>query len=198
MSADSPSTTKANPICSATQTARAVLLWIYKFINKNKAVLFASVLILTCLAFYAYQFYYDASGKDNIDKVLMDKFGNNRNPLSPSNADWGTFGDFFGGVMNPILGFINLFLLSSTLSLQIKSSQDQTKNTQIQEASAKIVAIGHLLEITTHQITNLSNNIHLLKDDEIKILEELKNHHSEYLNELHGQYKKLNDSKKEN
>jgi hypothetical protein len=82
-------------------------------------------------------------------------------------------------------------LLSTTLSLQIKSSQNQ-------ETSAKIVAIGHLLDITAQQINSLSNNIHLLKDDEILILEELKNHHSEYISELNQQYKILNGSKKEN
>jgi hypothetical protein len=32
-------------------------------------------------------------------------------PLSPTQADWGTFGDFTGGVINPLLNFITIYLL---------------------------------------------------------------------------------------
>lgn len=93
--------------------------------------------------------------------------------------------------MNPILGFINLFLLSTTLSLQIKSSREQSKNTQIQEISARIVAIGHLLDITSQQIKDLSEQVHLLKQDELKNLELLQEHYSAYLSDLHKEYNDL-------
>lgn len=113
------------------------------------------------------------------------------------NGDWGTFGDFFGGVMNPILGFVNLFLLSTTLSLQIKSSNNQTTNTKIQEISAKIVAIGHLLEVTTQQIRHFSDYSHLLKDDEIALLKKLHQNHKTHLTELDEEYNNLKKIKQD-
>lgn len=38
-------------------------------------------------------------------------FGNFHGPLSDTQADWGTFGDFTGGVINPLLNFITIYLL---------------------------------------------------------------------------------------
>ncbi|MCB1659154.1 MAG: hypothetical protein KDI39_13095 [Pseudomonadales bacterium] len=125
--------------------------------------------------------------------------------FSYTNGDWGTFGDFFGGVMNPILGFINLILLTMTLSLQRESSQEQSniiklqtknfeeqsKNIQIQEISARIVAIGHLLDITSQQIKHLSEFNHLLKDAETKLLNILNENYKTHLEELDQAYNDL-------
>lgn len=38
-------------------------------------------------------------------------FSNFNNGLSASQGDWGTFGDFTGGVVNPLLNFITIYLL---------------------------------------------------------------------------------------
>ena len=38
--------------------------------------------------------------------------------LSDSNGDWGTFGDYLGGVLNPILGFASFMALLYTVRLQ--------------------------------------------------------------------------------
>lgn len=154
------------------------------FFCKKRILLSAAILILICLFFYNFQFLLTEEQKNEfLLKSYLYKI-----PLSKENDDWGTFGDFFGGVMNPILGFINLFLLSTTLSLQIKSSREQSKNTQIQEISARIVAIGHLLDITSQQIKDLSEQVHLLKQDELKNLELLQEHYSAYLSDLHKEY----------
>jgi hypothetical protein len=40
--------------------------------------------------------------------------------LSPENTDWGTFGDFIGGTLNPILSFLSLIALLTTIVLQSK------------------------------------------------------------------------------
>ncbi|NMG43122.1 hypothetical protein GPA22_05185 [Aromatoleum toluvorans] len=39
-------------------------------------------------------------------------------PLSTSNSDWGTFGDYFGGVLNPLFGFLSLMAILATITLQ--------------------------------------------------------------------------------
>jgi uncharacterized protein with PQ loop repeat len=40
--------------------------------------------------------------------------------LSNSKTDWGTFGDFIGGTLNPILSFLSLIALLTTIVLQSK------------------------------------------------------------------------------
>lgn len=170
-----------------------LLVIIALFFCKKRVILSAVILVFICLFFYNFQFLLTEEQKNEfLLKSYLYKI-----PLSKENGDWGTFGDFFGGVMNPILGFINLFLLSTTLSLQIKSSREQSKNTQIQEISARIVAIGHLLDITSQQIKHLSEHSHLLKDDETKLLKNLNANYKIHLEELDKAYKDLKNLKQD-
>lgn len=41
--------------------------------------------------------------------------------LSNEQGDWGQFGDYFGGVLNPILGFFTIILLIITLSISYQT-----------------------------------------------------------------------------
>jgi len=43
--------------------------------------------------------------------------------LTLSNSNWGTFGDFFGGTLNPIFSFLSFILLLVTLSLQLNERE---------------------------------------------------------------------------
>jgi len=43
---------------------------------------------------------------------------------STTNTDWRTFGDFFGGVLNPILAFLSFVILLYTVQLQIKELKE--------------------------------------------------------------------------
>lgn len=66
-------------------------------------------------------------------------------PFSQDPGHWGQAGDFFGGILNPLFGFLSMFALLLTLSLQsrelrlsreaLKISQDELKLTR--EAQAK-------------------------------------------------------------
>ncbi|MGY9355586.1 putative phage abortive infection protein [Citrobacter braakii] len=60
-------------------------------------VLIALASILVVVGLYAYNFH---------------------GPLSASNSDWGTFGDYFGGVLNPFFGFLSLMAILATIALQ--------------------------------------------------------------------------------
>lgn len=40
--------------------------------------------------------------------------------LSPNNGDWGTFGDFVGGILNPTIAGLALYWLITSVNLQIK------------------------------------------------------------------------------
>ncbi|HEH6380632.1 hypothetical protein ACSEON_26890 [Pseudomonas aeruginosa] len=48
--------------------------------------------------------------------------------LSNNPEQWGQLGDYFGGIMNPILGFITVYILIATIGIQskqLKASQEE-------------------------------------------------------------------------
>lgn len=51
-------------------------------------------------------------------------------PISKDQGVWGTLGDFLGGVLNPILSFITIFLLKKSLDHQSDANEELTKQLQ--------------------------------------------------------------------
>ncbi len=45
-------------------------------------------------------------------------------PISRHPEDWGNFGDYIGGILNPLLTIINIYLLIQ-LSVKVESREDQ-------------------------------------------------------------------------
>jgi hypothetical protein len=56
--------------------------------------------------------------------VWMFYFSKFHGSLSSENSVWGTFGDFVGGTLNPILSFLGLIALLITINFQIKESEE--------------------------------------------------------------------------
>lgn len=50
--------------------------------------------------------------------------------ISTSAAEWGQFGDYLGGILNPIFGLISVVIISATLQIQIRSSRKQEFDNQ--------------------------------------------------------------------
>jgi hypothetical protein len=65
--------------------------------------LFATIPIIFCVAFFCYHFFGTTISKDI--------------------SAWAQFGDFFGGVLNPYLGILNLILLGY-LTLSVKKAEE--------------------------------------------------------------------------
>ncbi|TXH70788.1 MAG: hypothetical protein E6Q83_04520 [Thiothrix sp.] len=62
--------------------------------------------------------------------------------ISTNNADWGTFGDFLGGSLNPILSFLGLMALLLTIRLQLKElkeTRDELKRAADAQANSEVV-----------------------------------------------------------
>ncbi|CQD42258.1 hypothetical protein [Yersinia mollaretii] len=53
--------------------------------------------------------------------------------FSNEKGDWGTFGDFVGGVLNPILTFITIVMLINSLKLQREANEQLIKDEKRQE-----------------------------------------------------------------
>lgn len=52
--------------------------------------------------------------------VLIAYFSNFHVSVSVDNGDWGTFGDFFGGILNPVIASFALYWLITSVNLQIQ------------------------------------------------------------------------------
>lgn len=61
-------------------------------------------------------------------------FINFHGPTSSNAADWGTFGDFIGGTLNPIFSLLALFALLATIALQ--NHEMELTRTELQRAAA--------------------------------------------------------------
>ena len=48
--------------------------------------------------------------------------------LSSSNADWGAFGDFFGGLLGPFFAILSMFLIAFSIRLTMQSVLDSNRN----------------------------------------------------------------------
>ncbi len=63
--------------------------------------------------------------------------------LSTEHGDWGTFGDYIGGILNPILSFLSLIALLATIVLQSKelklTRKELKRSASAQEDTKKIL-----------------------------------------------------------
>ena len=83
-------------------------------------------------------------------------------PISFDNQKWGTFGDFIGGTLNPILSFLSFIALLITIILQSKELSLSTKEltnsaTALKEQNESIKI--QIFENTFFQMIGLHNDI---------------------------------------
>jgi len=79
-------------------------------------------------------------------------------PLSLKQDVWGQMGDFFGGVMNPLLTFITVILLISSINHQTVANQGLTTQITIMEKSEKIKIFENLFFHLVLSQQNLYSN----------------------------------------
>lgn len=79
-------------------------------------------------------------------------------PFSESQDEWAQFGDYFGGIINPLLSFITIVLLIESLSLQNKANLSLVKqlNQTEKNESLKIFEnlFFHLISVQNEQYKN--------------------------------------------
>lgn len=112
--------------------------------KKVVAVLFGIGLVV--LGFYLYKFHHG---------------------LSNDNGDWGTFGDYVGGILNPVIAGFAFYLIAKTYELQ-KTELEATRSllevsTKVQKEQIKLAALTALLN------SNLTR-IGLLKSEKAELL----------------------------
>lgn len=95
--------------------------------------------------------------------VLGLYFGNFHYGLSDKNEVWGTFGDYFGGIINPVIALFVLYWIVETYKLQ-KTELQETK--RLINDQVKLAALTALLE------SNLTR-IGLLRTEKAELLNEI-------------------------
>ncbi len=97
-------------------------------------------------------------------------FINFHNDFSDANTDWGTFGDYVGGILNPIIAAFAFYLIAKTYALQ-KTELEATRSlleisTDAQKNQIKLAALTALLNSNLTRIGVLeSEKASLLKDE---------------------------------
>jgi len=91
--------------------------------------------------------------------TYFNKFDGN---LSNEQAHWGEFGDYIGGVLNPIFGFLALIALLMTISLQateLKLTREELKNSSDALNAQNKTLITQNFENSFFQMLRLHNDI---------------------------------------
>lgn len=128
-----------------------------KEVNMNRSMIFFGVYLITVVTFIylTVSYFYG---------IYIDNFGNE---YSTKQGDWGTFGDFMGGMLNPVLGIVSVSALMVTLLMQINEFSKTTKALEEQNDSIDIQSFKNnffaLLTIGSDLVKGLES-----EDGEIK------------------------------
>ncbi len=87
----------------------------------NGILIFVGLLVISVVGFYFLRF--------------------GGNPISNNPNDWGPFGDFFGGVLNPIIGGAGLLLLFSTIKQNEKALEQAKEMIEQGQAALELNAL---------------------------------------------------------
>jgi large-conductance mechanosensitive channel len=95
-------------------------------------------------------------------------FANFHNGLSEKNEVWGTFGDYFGGILNPVVAAFAFYLIAKTYELQ-KRELEATRallkiSTDAQQTQIKLAALTSLLN-------SVLMRIDILKSERLSLLQ---------------------------
>ena len=87
-------------------------------------------------------------------------FANFHNGLSEKNEVWGTFGDYFGGILNPVIAAFAFYLIAKTYELQ-KRELEATRSllevsTDAQKNQIKLAALTALLNSNLMRIDRIN------------------------------------------
>lgn len=122
-------------------------------VNTKTIIIIVFVIILMVVGFYF---------------VTFTNFNNFHYELSKDNGVWGTFGDYIGGILNPIIAAFALYLIAETYKLQkieLEKTRELLKlSTDAQENQIKLAALTTLLNLNLTKISVLeSKKISLLQ-----------------------------------
>ncbi len=113
-------------------------------------------------------------------------FYNFHGTFSTTKSDWGTFGDFMGGTLNPLFAFLSLIAIIYTISIQtqeLEFSRDELKATKEELEKSRIAQEE---QSESFKMQNTSIKQQTFENTFFKLLE----HHNELIGELYTKIEK--------
>lgn len=109
------------------------------------------------------------------------------NGFSNSKSDWGTFGDYVGGVLNPILSFISIIMLINSINLQREANNslivDSKRQSKLEEKRSFEVSFYNLIEAEREEFKQLELVLPYGTFKSVKAVTELENYISNYIDD---------------
>src|SRR5580765_4092605 len=94
-----------------------------------------------------------------------------RQPLSADSSTWGSFGDFVGGVMNPIVALVALYWLTRSISIQKQELHDTRTVLEEQTKSGEIKRFEETFFSLLGEHNSLLESLRNTPDDRLGVLE---------------------------
>ena len=117
-------------------------------------ILFGGTLFVTFLGLYLFNF---------------GKYG-----FSPEQGDWGAFGDFIGGTLNPIFAFLSLIAILMTIRIQSKELKTSTEELKLTRGEVKRSADAQKEHSESIKLQNFENTFFKMLDLHTSITRTLK------------------------
>ncbi len=117
-------------------------------------ILFGGTLFVTFLGLYLFNF---------------GKYG-----FSPEQGDWGAFGDFIGGTLNPIFAFLSLIAILMTIRIQSKELKTSTEELKLTRGEVKRSADAQKEQSESIKLQNFENTFFKMLDLHTSITRTLK------------------------
>jgi hypothetical protein len=104
--------------------------------------------------------------------------------LSKNTADWGTFGDFIGGVLNPFIAFFAFYWLTKSIQIQ-KEELSETKNalkdsSQAQKDQAELTFRTLKVQALNSQLEYVNTRILTEREYINQLLQQAREHGLQY------------------
>lgn len=105
-----------------------------------------------------------------------------KDPISQSSSNWGTLGDYFGGLINPLIGALTLYWLTKSVRAQKEelyatrealeeSAQGQLHQVRLSALTALTTVIMTEVDIQRSQLMFICNQMSSLQHSSIRNLE---------------------------
>lgn len=113
-------------------------------------------------------------------------FYNFHGVFSTAKSDWGTFGDFMGGTLNPLFAFLSLIAIIYTITIQTQELEYSREELKATKEELEKSRIAQEEQSDSFKMQNISIKQQTFENTFFKLLE----HHNELIGELYKEIEK--------
>ena len=127
-------------------------------------------IVLLVVGFYFFNFNFHLLKNENWPDIFKN--------LSKETGSWGTFGNYVGGILNPVIAAFAFYLISETYKLQ-KRELEATRNllevsTDAQKNQIKLAALTALFNSNLMRLDDIESEVEKLQLENVSLEEQIK------------------------